>query len=379
MSKIGNLHRLLKQHAPFDLRKYPFMCLLAGKALLSDLLSKLESVVYANRLKRYHMPKPPIFVIGHWRSGTSFLQSLLGAPPGYVYFNKYQTIFPDSFLLTRHVLKPAINYLMAKSSFVKSWKDGVTHDFDSLDTASEIEVAIMNQFEPFSFHWGQVFPDRYRYYFDRYLFMDNISHDLLERWKKDVHMLHKKVNFTDRRARLIVKNPGDTARVKYLRQLYPDACFIFIHRNPYDVFYSSRKLWSRIVENIGLQDIDTATMDRAIRYIYKRMHRRYFGDRKEIPANKLIEIRYDQLVNRPLNTLQIIAERLEVPNFEKLISHYQDYLHAHPHQPSQYVYEERDVEQLDDDWGFVFETLGYAKHSDRAFGLVAVHKDETVW
>ena len=73
------------------------MCLLAGKALLSDLLSKLESVVYANRLKRYHMPKPPIFVIGHWRSGTSFLQSLLGAPPGYVYFNKYQTIFPDSF------------------------------------------------------------------------------------------------------------------------------------------------------------------------------------------------------------------------------------------------------------------------------------------
>ncbi len=38
--------------------------------------------------------------------------------------------------------------------------------------------------------------------------------------------------------RLVIKSPVHTARVALLLKLFPDAQFIYIHRNPYEVFQS---------------------------------------------------------------------------------------------------------------------------------------------
>ena len=39
--------------------------------------------------------------------------------------------------------------------------------------------------------------------------------------------------------RLLLKSPVHTARVRILKRLFPDAQFVYIHRNPYDVFRSA--------------------------------------------------------------------------------------------------------------------------------------------
>lgn len=39
--------------------------------------------------------------------------------------------------------------------------------------------------------------------------------------------------------RLVLKSPVHTARVKLLLELFPDAQFVYIHRDPYDVFRSA--------------------------------------------------------------------------------------------------------------------------------------------
>ena len=42
--------------------------------------------------------------------------------------------------------------------------------------------------------------------------------------------------------RLLLKSPVHTARIKILLQLYPDAQFVFIHRDPYTVFKSAANM-----------------------------------------------------------------------------------------------------------------------------------------
>ena len=42
----------------------------------------------------------PLFILGHWRSGTTHMHNLLGKDPNHTYPTLWQVIFPDSFLVT---------------------------------------------------------------------------------------------------------------------------------------------------------------------------------------------------------------------------------------------------------------------------------------
>ena len=51
------------------------------------------------------------------------------------------------------------------------------------------------------------------------------------------------------------KEPANTMRIKYLLRIFPDAKFIYLYRNPYDVFYSMRNLWMRSIRKYCLQQV----------------------------------------------------------------------------------------------------------------------------
>ena len=74
-------------------------------------LCLLEAALYDRRVRAHALAQPPIFVLGHWRSGTTFLQSLLALDPHLTTSNLYQSLFPDVFLLTEARCKPWLNRL----------------------------------------------------------------------------------------------------------------------------------------------------------------------------------------------------------------------------------------------------------------------------
>ena len=49
------------------------------------------------------------------------------------------------------------------------------------------------------------------------------------------------------------KNPLDTGRAGFLIDCFPNAKFIYIHRNPIEVFYSTRKMWKNYVPTTALE------------------------------------------------------------------------------------------------------------------------------
>lgn len=334
------------------------------KMLPSGPMSWLENQKYKKKLRSFSLTRPPLYLLGHWRSGTTFLQFLLGQDPGLVYHSKFQTFFPQSFLLTEETVKPLAESFLHTFSSVNAWRDGISLDM-GLDTPSEIEVSLMNEGSPVSFHWGHIFPKSWQYYFDRYLFQDEMTPQEYRLWKRTVRRLNRKVQLKHPQRRLMVKNPGDTARVKALLDLYPKARFVFLHRNPYDVFYSNIKLWRNILDHISLQDITRDELSRAILYTYRRMHEAYLTERALIPRGQLVEISHRELATAPLQTARRIYRALDLPGFERAQPHLAAFLprEQQSYQAPQYDYTPQDIEAINKDWGFAFDAFGYPRKS----------------
>src|SRR5205814_10706786 len=81
-----------------------------------------------------------------------------------------------------------------------------------------------------------VFP-RQKQKFERYLTFKSADATELAAWEKAFMGLVKRLQFRDGRP-LILKSPPHTARIRLLLELFPQARFVHIHRNPYTVFQS---------------------------------------------------------------------------------------------------------------------------------------------
>jgi hypothetical protein len=86
------------------------------------------------------------------------------------------------------------------------------------------------------------FPHRADHY-GRYLTLRDASASEVAEWKSALLWLVRKLSFKYGRP-LVLKSPGHTCRIRLLLELFPQARFVHIHRNPYDVFRSTQH-WLR--------------------------------------------------------------------------------------------------------------------------------------
>ena len=70
---------------------------------LTEALSLIESRRYGDAIATTDIMDDPIFIIGHWRSGTTFLHELLAQDPQFASPNTFQAMNPQTFLLTEAI------------------------------------------------------------------------------------------------------------------------------------------------------------------------------------------------------------------------------------------------------------------------------------
>src|SRR5437868_13825696 len=85
------------------------------------------------------------------------------------------------------------------------------------------------------------------------LFRNNPSAE--KRWKKNFDHFLRKLTLVNGGKKLLLKSPANTARVKEILSLYPDAKFIHIYRNPFDVFQSHLHLFKKLIPMLSFQQI----------------------------------------------------------------------------------------------------------------------------
>ena len=59
----------------------------------------LQFLFYNRRISKTVITKPPVFILGHYRSGTTYLQKLMAADSRFGFINGYDIICPNTSLL----------------------------------------------------------------------------------------------------------------------------------------------------------------------------------------------------------------------------------------------------------------------------------------
>jgi len=80
-----------------DFSRLPRVLTITTQSLKNSLLLMLERGRFDALLEKV-VVQPPLFVLGHWRNGTTHLHQLLAQDTRFAFPNTYQVSFPHTFL-----------------------------------------------------------------------------------------------------------------------------------------------------------------------------------------------------------------------------------------------------------------------------------------
>ena len=265
-----------------------------------------ETAAFEERVRQVEIP-PPLFVIGHFRSGTSHLHHLLASDPRFAFPNIYQSHFPQTFLTTEVLLSGVLSRLLPAS--VRQ-VDAVV---ETLASPAEDEWATCNMGAP-SLNLSFVFPRRADHY-DRFLSFRGASPAEVGRWQAALQFFAQKLTWKYGRP-LVFKSPVHTARIRLLLEMFPAARFVHIHRHPFAV-YNSMRHTSAFLERRGCLQEPLSEDESQQRIIdrYQTMYRAFHEEKSLIPAGRFHELSYDDLTRDPVGELAACYERLGLPAF----------------------------------------------------------------
>ncbi|HSR40534.1 MAG TPA: sulfotransferase [Longimicrobiales bacterium] len=297
----------------------------------------------------------PLFVVGHWRSGTTHLYNLLSRDPRFVYPHPLATGLPWEFVSLGRLFRPLLERTLPDDR----WVDPLPVRPDS---PQEDEIALASM-QTVSFYHGIYFPRRFRESVFRGVFFDGCGAAEVEGWKEALGHFLLKLAAEGGGRRILVKNPVYTARVAILRALYPDARFIHIHRNPFEVYQSSRRFWRTLLDELAWQDpglVSDEEIDQVILDLYPRLMGRLLEDRAALPGNRIVEVRFAELLGRPLPVVERIYDRLDLGGFGDVEPRFSSYLAAvRSYEKRSYRFSPGAVERIGERWAPFLERWEY--------------------
>lgn len=347
MHQLVSLTQAAYQSGPIDRDKWSRLLLAYARVILAEPLRWYEQIAQGQAMDQAESPQSPVFVLGHWRSGTTFFYRLLSQDQRLGYLNYYAAVNPDIFLSTEQSLKPRLNRLLRRLGT----RNLIHRQAADLEMPGELDVAHLIQYFSHNAHLGHLFPRHADYYFDKYLFFETATPQQVSFWQQSYrHLLTKLALKHDADQPLVIKSPVNTAHVRELLDLFPDARFVYLHRDPRDVFYSNLDLWRVLLDRFALQRVSEAEVKRIILRVYRKMINKYLADRDLIPAHNLVELRYEALQADPLAQLETVYERLRLPAFAPAEASIARFLAAHQRSRTAYDYHDDDLALIEQHW-----------------------------
>jgi hypothetical protein len=263
---------------------------------------------FATEIEHVQITKPPVFILGHWRSGTTLLHNLLAQDTAqFAFANTYQVVNPHTFLSTEERNTRRFAALLPSKRPMDNMELG-------FHTPQEDEFAPLLA-TLYSLYLGISFPRREAYY-SKYLSFERVPQAEIDEWKAAFLWFCKKLTWKYGRA-LVLKSPPHTARVRLLLEVFPEARFVHICRNPFDVFQSQRHYFDTAMWYTYLQRPDVDAIDDGILTRYTALYDAYFKDRTRIPRGRLHEVRFEDLERDPVEEMRALYNFLGLAGFDE--------------------------------------------------------------
>lgn len=307
------LYKNNKLRLPY-LPRAMFICL---RGLIGMPFEYFENRIYTKQIRAVTVP-PPIFILGHWRSGTTLLQNTLTIDPQFCYPTWGFTYTPNAPILGRHL----INTIGKVVGSVARPMDEMRIHYD----APQEDEFILGNMGPFSLYHHFYFPSNRHYY--RYLDLDKMTPAEKSLWKQQLMDFYQRLTFINSHKPIISKNPPHTSRIKYLLELFPDAKFVHIYRNPYVVYLSTLKAMKAIITEFSLEPYDASNLSYDIFITYNQLMKNYFTQKKLIPSANLIEIRFEDFEKHPIEELENIYLSFGLSGFNQIKNQFIKYFES---------------------------------------------------
>jgi omega-hydroxy-beta-dihydromenaquinone-9 sulfotransferase len=348
---FGEWIKLLdKNDFAVDFGYWPRACAITFGSFLNSYLAWQERKAFGSLLPGVRI-LPPLFILGHWRTGTTHLHNLLALDPNFAFPNNCQVAYPKTFLMTEGQIAPWMDRWLPQHRLQDNMRLRV-------DMAQEDEFALFTA-TSLSPYTAWVFPRNERHY-ERYLTFRDVSAQELECWKRALMEFLKKLTWKYHKP-LLLKSPPHTGRIKLLLQMFPQARFVHIHRDPYRVFQSTKHTTLTAGPAFALQRRNLQTLNEGILRRYRILYDAFFEERSLIPPGHYHDVRFEELERDPLGQMESLYEKLGLggfdsvrPAFQRYVASLADYRkNVLPHLPA------RLRERITDQWRRSFEEWGY--------------------
>ena len=336
-----------------DFQFWPKAFFVTITVLLNTPFQVWESLRYSKRISKTKV-NPPVFILGHPRSGTTFLQYVLSQDPSFAFCSTTEGLMPNVFLTAGPIVEKILRAAMPATRPQDNVKVGA-------DMPIEEEFAMGNISDTSWVH-GLYFPGNIYSVFDQCVTFSDGNPNVRAHWKKHFDFFLRKLSLRYPGKTLLLKSPANTGRLKELYELYPEARFIHIYRDPVQVYLSTERLYEKVLPLLGFQKVSNEFMEDHILYAYERMYKKYFEDRKTIPSNQLVEFSYEDFVASPLDVLRKAYQLLSLGSFDTALPLFKEELKSNQdYKTNKYVALDPALRlKLADRWKVAFDAFGYA-------------------
>ena len=342
-----------KNHFRLAARYWSALPLITALSLFHSAYRLWQWVVVGWRIKR-KIDSPPLFILGHWRSGTTLLHELLVLDQRHTFPTTYECFAPNHFVLTEWAGTRLFAFLVPRRRPMDNMAAG-------WHRPQEDEFALCNLGVP-SPYLTIAFPNEPPQD-QEYWTLEGVAPEAVARWKKVFLRFLQEINHrAGRRKRIVLKSPPHTGRVKILLEMFPDAKFVHIVRNPFVIFPSTVHLWKTLYAAQGLQQPNFAGLEEYVFANLTRMYERFENDRQRIPPGNFSEIRYEDLVREPVDSIRRVYDELGLAGFDEALPALEAFVSSMKgYQPNKYRELAPAVrEQIARRWRGYIERYGYA-------------------
>lgn len=281
------------------------------------LLLRIQNASHAERINSVVSPAP-VFLLGFWRSGTTLLHELFCCDSRFGYPSTYACLNASHFLLTEEWVRQR----GAAQERSRRQMDDMRYSWIS---PQEDEFALLALGAPSAYE-ALLAPLLMR---DARALLDvgRQPREQQERWSRALQYFIQLLTVQQGKP-MVLKSPPHGFRLRLLASLFPEARFVVIERNPYEVFASNLKLWQTLLEMYSLEVIELEDIEKFVLEAYV-LHEEILAEgARQLRAGRLATVRYEDLVADPIGQMKRLYGELELTDFDVLRPRLEQYVQS---------------------------------------------------
>ncbi len=322
--------------------------LYSSASTTNSLLAKMQALAHAEALQKVAVP-PPLFLLGFWRSGTTFLHELLCCDARFGFPSTYACMNAAHFLLTEEGFKQRRGNQQAYRPM-----DNMQYSWTS---PQEDEFALLCMGAPSPYE-ALLVPSLMS---DPRMLLElrQRSAEEQDRWERMLQLFLRELTVQQRKP-MVLKSPTHGFRLPLLRSLFPKARFVIIERNPYEVFASNLKLWHTLLDMYSLESYSAEQIQNFVLAAYLIHEETIDEGTRNLGPGTVSRVRYEDLTADPLGQVRRIHSELELEAFESAQSAVQEHIASvSNHKRNRFVLSRPQKDAVDENWGSLILEKGY--------------------